>query len=52
VKNSTFKLKAEIKGDTDLSKYQTETHIKAVTYQEMEIKKEKGKVMVQVILDL
>ena len=47
-----LKLKAVIVGDTELEKYETETHIKAVTYQEMEIKKEKDKVMVQVILDL
>jgi SHS2 domain-containing protein len=46
------KLKAIIVGDTKLEKYETETHIKAVTYQEMEIKKEEGKYMLQVVLDL
>ncbi len=46
------KLKAVIVGDTELEKYETETHIKAVTYQEMEIKKEKGQYMLQVVLDL
>ncbi len=46
------KLKAVIVGDTEIEKYKTETHIKAVTYQEMEIKKEKGKYMLQVVLDL
>jgi SHS2 domain-containing protein len=51
-KNKKLTLKAEIAGDTELSKYKTETHIKAVTYQEMEIKKEKGKFMVQVVLDI
>ncbi|MBW2996666.1 archease [Candidatus Woesearchaeota archaeon] len=51
-KNEKFKLNAVVKGDTDLKKYKTETHIKAVTYQEMEIKKEKGRYMLQVILDL
>jgi SHS2 domain-containing protein len=51
-KDKKFKLNAVVKGDTDLKKYKTETHIKAVTYQEMEIKKEKGKYMLQVILDL
>jgi len=51
-KDKKLKLKAVVVGDTDLKKYETETHIKAVTYQEMEIKKEKGKYMLQVILDL
>ncbi len=46
------KLKAVVVGDTEISKYKTETHIKAMTYQEMEIKKEKGKYMLQVVLDL
>ena len=44
-------LKAVVVGDTVLEKYETETHIKAVTYQEMEIKKEKSKYMLQVVLD-
>lgn len=51
-KDKGLSLKAEIVGDTELEKYKTETSIKAVTYQEMEIKKEKGKVMVQVVLDI
>jgi SHS2 domain-containing protein len=51
-KNGKLNLHAEIVGDTEISKYEPETHIKAVTYQEMEIKKEKGKVMLQVVLDL
>ena len=46
------KLRAVIIGDTAVDKYKTETHIKAVTYQEMEIKKEKDKYMLQVVLDL
>ena len=50
--NSMFHLDAEIIGDTDLTKYRTETHIKAVTYQEMEIKKEGGGYMLQVVLDI
>ncbi len=45
-------LKAVVVGDTELEKYETGTHIKAVTYQEMEIKKEKGQYMLQVVLDL
>ena len=32
--------------------YETNGDIKAVTYNEMEIKEEKGKVMVQIVLDL
>jgi len=51
-KNKKLKLMAEITGDTELKKYKTETHIKAVTYQEMEIKKEKDKFILQVVLDI
>ncbi len=46
------KLTAKVIGDTNPDKYDIETHIKAVTYQEMFIKKEKGKYVVQVIVDL
>ncbi len=46
------KLKAKVVGDNKLEKYETETHIKAVTYQEMEIKKEKDKYYVQVVIDI
>ena len=52
IKIENNKLKAVVVGDTELEKYETETHIKAVTYQEMEIKKENGKYMLQVVLDL
>ncbi|MBW2966783.1 archease [Candidatus Woesearchaeota archaeon] len=52
IKIEDNKLKAVVVGDTELEKYETETHIKAVTYQEMEIKKEKDKYMLQVVLDL
>jgi len=51
-KGKKLKLKAIIIGDTEIDKYKTETHIKAVTYQEMEIKKENSKYMLQVVLDL
>jgi SHS2 domain-containing protein len=51
-KNKKLKLKAVVVGDTALEKYETETHIKAVTYQEMEIRKEKNKYILQVILDI
>lgn len=47
-----FLLNALILGDTKPEKYETKTTIKAVTYQEMEIKKEKGKVTVQVVVDI
>ena len=52
LKIKDLKLTAKLKGDTDLKKYEINTHIKAVTYQEMKIKKEKNNYMVQVILDL
>jgi SHS2 domain-containing protein len=51
-KDGDIKLKAVINGDTDIGKYEIETHIKAVTYQEMEIKKEKDRFILQVVLDL
>jgi SHS2 domain-containing protein len=47
-----FKLDAEISGDNHPENYQTKTTIKAVTYQEMEIKKQKGKVILQVVVDI
>jgi len=46
------KLTAKIIGDTKPEKYKINTHIKAVTYQEMFIKKEKGQYVIQVILDI
>lgn len=52
LKIKELKLKAVIVGDVGVSKYETKTSIKAITYQEMEITKEKGKVMVQVIPDI
>jgi len=45
-------LTAEIIGDNKIKDYDIKTTIKAVTYQEMEIKKDKDKYMVQVVLDL
>ena len=47
-----FSLSAEVSGDNHPEKYETKTTIKAVTYQEMEIKQEKGKVMLQVVVDI
>ncbi len=46
------KLTAKIVGDTHPEKYKSDTHIKAVTYQQMFIKKEKGQYIIQVILDI
>ena len=45
-------LTAEIVGDTRIEKYDVDTHIKAVTYEEMIVEEDQGEVMVQVILDI
>jgi len=47
-----FSLNAVIVGDNHPEKYDTKTTIKAVTYQEMEIIREKGKVILQVVVDI
>jgi SHS2 domain-containing protein len=47
-----FSLNAEVSGDNHASSYQTKTTIKAVTYQEMEILKEKNRVILQVVVDI
>jgi len=47
-----YVLKAEITGDTFKEKYERFGAVKAVTYEEMFIKEEKGKVIVQVVLDI
>ena len=46
-----IELKAEIFGD-DVKKYKPHIDIKAVTYNEMFVKKEKGKWVCQVVLDV
>ena len=46
------KLTAKIIGDNKPKKYKINTHIKAVTYQEMFIKKQNNKYLIQVILDI
>jgi SHS2 domain-containing protein len=51
-KKEDYVLKAVVVGDSELEEYETETHIKAVTYQEMEIKKERNRFILQVVLDL
>lgn len=50
-KGGQYYLFAKITGDTDVSKYEIGTHVKAMTYQEMKIEK-KEKVMVQAVLDI
>ena len=47
-----FSLSAEVSGDNHTENYEIRTAIKAVTYQEMDIKKEKGKVTLQVVVDI
>ena len=51
-KSGKYKLKAVVVGDNNIDNYEPETHIKAVTYQEMIIKKEKDRFMIQVVLDI
>lgn len=50
IKNNT--LTAKITGDTNPKNYEISTHIKAVTYQEMFIRKEKDQYTIQVIVDI
>ncbi|MBR9683541.1 archease [Candidatus Woesearchaeota archaeon] len=50
IKNN--KLTAKLTGDTHPEKYEINIVIKAVTYQEMFIKKEKGQYAIQVIVDI
>jgi len=45
-------LKASLSGDNHPENYETKTTIKAVTYGEMFIKKEKGRFVLQVIVDI
>lgn len=49
--NREYMLTALLKGDVLDGQYETKSHIKAVTYNEMEIKEEKDHCMVQVVLD-
>ena len=46
------KLTAKVIGDDNIDSYETETHVKAMTYQEMEIKKEKDIYTIQFIPDI
>ena len=52
IKISDNKLEAVVAGDVVSEKYKTHGEVKAVTYNEMEIKEEKDKVTVQVVFDL
>jgi len=45
------KINAELRGDT-VNKYDVKNHIKSVTYNEMFVKKEKGKWAIQVVVDV
>lgn len=47
-----FSLKAEVVGDDTPEDYIVDTHVKAMTYQEMLIEETPEKVIVQVVLDL
>ena len=47
----TLKIKAEVIGD-DAKNYNISEHVKAITYNEMFVKKEKGKWIAQVVLDI
>ncbi|MBD3248515.1 archease [Candidatus Woesearchaeota archaeon] len=51
-KEDKFRLKAIVEGDDNLSRYEPETHIKAITYQEMEVFEKDGKWLVQVVPDI
>jgi SHS2 domain-containing protein len=47
-----IRLHAKAMGDIDLAQYDIHGEVKAVTYNEMEITEEEGKIMVQVVVDL
>lgn len=50
-KNNKYKLTANATGDK-AENYETKGDVKAITYNEMEIKQEKDKAMVQVVVDV
>ena len=47
-----LKLTAKVIGDNKPEKYEVDAHIKAVTYQQMIVKKSNGMYILQVILDI
>ena len=51
-KGNKFALSAEALGDEKIENYKIDTHIKAVTYEEMTIKIEKKGFALQVVLDI
>ncbi len=52
-KNKSWRLKAKIKGEKfDSKKHKQGTHVKAITYHNMEIKEEKEKFKVRVLVDI
>ncbi len=51
-KSGKLMLKCKISGDKQNHKYEIDTHIKAVTYQQMYVKKSKEGFKLQVILDI
>ncbi len=52
IKIDGLKLVARIVGDTFSEKYETKTHVKAMTYQEMIIKEESDGVEIRFIVDI
>lgn len=50
--NKEYVLTAMIKGDYQEGQYTLNTQIKAVTYDQMEVKEEKDQAMVQVVVDI
>jgi len=51
-KNKTLTLTAEVAGDNHPESYSIRTHVKAITYEYMFIKQEKGKWILQVLVDI
>ena len=51
INKKNFKIKAEVVGD-DAKNYNISEHVKAITYNEMFVKKEKGRWIAQVVLDI
>jgi SHS2 domain-containing protein len=51
-KGKEFQLNVMLLGDVGLEKYDYKRDVKAITYNDMFIKEEKGKVVLQVVVDL
>jgi len=51
IDKKNFKLRAEVSGD-DTKNYSMSTYVKAVTYNEMFVRKQKDKWVVQVVIDI